>query len=178
MGVKIPQDSMVYLLVCISGLVIFIFLGLVPSHRNLAGLESKIGEVNLRIEEQKTLAPIYQTLKQKTRKSVPGALPFPAKTEPAQVQAEQIMEGIKDVAVKANLGALSITPNLSYLSGNPRSLDLELTASGDFFSFRKFLTALGGVNFVEHIEEIQIQQSPDALQLKIKHWIARSRQVS
>lgn len=173
MGVKIPQDSIVYLLVCISGLVIFIFLGLVPSHRNLAELESKIGEANLRIEEQKTLAPIYLTFKQKARKSDSRALPFPAKTEPAQEQTEQLMGRIKDVAVKANLGAVSITPNLSSLSGNLRSLDLELTASGDFFSFRKFLAALGGVNFVEHVEEIQIQQSPDALQLKIKLWIAR-----
>jgi hypothetical protein len=45
---------------------------------------------------------------------------------------------------------------------------------GDFLNFRKLLIGLGEVAYVERIEEIQIQQNPDALEFKMKVWVAIS----
>ncbi|HLA05352.1 MAG TPA: hypothetical protein VJZ16_05165 [Syntrophales bacterium] len=174
MGGKIPQESVIYLIACLSGIVIFVLLGLFPQDRTLTGLEKKIAEANLRIEEQNILFPVYQTLKQKTNKKKMPVLPFPAKSELAREQMEQLNANIKEIAGRANVEIVSNMPALNSLAGSPKTMAMEATIRGNFFSFRRFLIGLEGLGYVEHIEDIQIQQNPDAMELKIRFWVARS----
>ena len=173
MGVKFPQQSVIYLLLCLFGMAAFIFLGIVPSQKVRAGLREKITETNMRIEEQKTLAPLYQALKQRAKKQ--GAtrpLPFPAKSEIGRDQIDALSATVKAIAGRSNAALLSFTPALNTLTADSKSMEMNLAARGDFISFRKLITGLGGLPYVEHIEEIRIQQEADNLELHLKLWIA------
>jgi hypothetical protein len=174
MEVKIPQQSMVYLTVCSLVIAIFILVGLVPFQRNLTSLNEKIAEAKLRIEDQKTLQPVYRTVKQMAKQQGARSLPFPPLSALPRAQVDQLSSMVEELARKANVAVVSITPVASDLAGNPQSLAMEAFVRGDFFSFRKFLANLGGIPSLERIEEIQIQQSSDSMELKVKFWIARS----
>jgi hypothetical protein len=43
---------------------------------------------------------------------------------------------------------------------------------GDFINFRKFLINLGGIPYVQQIEEVAIQQKLDSKEFRLKVWVA------
>ncbi len=172
MGVKFPQQSVIYLLLCLFGMGAFILLGIVPSQKELAGLEEKITATKMRIEEQKTLSPLYQALGQRAKKQGAWVLPFPSKSELPREQMDQISAAVKAIAGRSNVALLSFTPALNTLSADSRFMEMNLTARGDFLSFRKLITGIGGLPYVEHVEEIHIHQEPEHLELRLKLWVA------
>jgi hypothetical protein len=174
MIVKFPKESIIYLAICLSGIIILFFFGLLPSHRSIAMLDGKIASTNLLIEEQQTLLPIYKELKLRAQKKGAWTLPFPVRSELPREKLAELTENIKRMSRMSNVDILSFTPALSSLSGNSKSLAMEVAAKGDFFSFRKFLIDLEGIPYLEHIEEIQIQQQAGGMELKIKFWISSS----
>ncbi len=62
LNLPIPQQSLVYLGVCLTGVLIFAFGGIVPAYRTLAGLDARAASIRQQIEEQKVLLPFYKTL--------------------------------------------------------------------------------------------------------------------
>ncbi len=172
MGVKFPQQSVIYLLLCLFGMGAFIFLGIVPSQKVQAGLEEKIAVTKMRIEEQKTLAPLYQALKQRANKQRAWILPFPAKSELPREHMDQISASVKAIAGRSNAALLSFAPVLNTLAADSKFMEMNLAARGDFMSLRKLITGLGGLPYVEHIEEIQIRQESEHLELRLKLWVA------
>ena len=171
---NISQKSVIYLIVCLAGILIFLLLEIVPHNRELASLEGKITDIKSHIEEQKALFPIYLAIKQKTQKKKTPVLPFPAKSKLAGAPMAQVNANIKEIAGKANTELVAVTPSLGSSAGSSGYMALEVSAKGNFPSFRKFLIGLEGVGYVEHIEDIQIQQNLNAMEIKIKLWVARS----
>lgn len=137
-------------------------------------MDAKIAETNLLIEEQQILLPVYKELKLRAQKKGAGTLPFPARSELPREKLAELTANIKRMSQMSSVDILSFTPALSSLSGNSKSLVMEVAAKGDFFSFRKFLIDLEGIPYLERIEEIQIQQQIGGMELKIKLWIASS----
>ena len=43
LNITIPQQSLVYLGLCLTGVLIFVFWGIVPAYRTLAELDAKSG---------------------------------------------------------------------------------------------------------------------------------------
>ncbi len=170
---KIPQQSIVYMVICLSGIMLFVLLGIFPSQRVLANLEEKIAESNYKIEEQKVFMPVSRIVKERTQKKSPRGLPVPAKSPLAQEQVDLLNASIKEISGRANLEVVSILPALGSLSISSKSMAIETLLRGNFYSFRKFLAGLGGIPSVEHIEEIQIRQYPEWLELKVKFWVER-----
>jgi hypothetical protein len=174
MGVKFPQQSVVYLVVCLSGIATFVFLGIMPSQRSIGELDARIAAAGLRMEEQKTLAPIYQALKEKANKRMAMSLPCPAVKELPRTEMDRLNNYVKEAAAGAKVQIVSLKPSLNSLADNSKSLAMETSVRGDFFALRKFLIGLGGISCLEHIEEIEIQQGADSMELKVKFRIARS----
>lgn len=169
-----PHQSMIYLLLCLSGVMTFVFLGLFPAQRILAGLDVKISENRLRLEEQKTLMPIYQILKQRTRKNANKILPLPRRTELPREKMNLLNTQFNEIAKQTNVEVASLAPSLTALASSSKYLTIEASLRGDFFSFRKFLIGLGAIPYMEHLEEIQVRENSEGREMKIKFAIVRS----
>lgn len=179
MGMKIPKQSIIYIVICLSVTLIFILWGIMPSQRTLNELSMRIVETRQHIEEQKTLQSVYQALKQGTQKQgVQGqytrVLPLPEKSASALVQMDQFMEAVKEISRMANVELVTLAPALSSLGGNSKTMIMETAVKGDFTSLRKFLIGLGGLSSVNRIEELQIQQNPEGMELRIKFLVERA----
>ena len=54
-----PAQSLIFIMLCGAGLIVFIFLIIIPSQKTAAELDSKIVELERRIGEQRTLTPVF-----------------------------------------------------------------------------------------------------------------------
>lgn len=168
----IPKRNIIYSLLCLTGILFIILAGIIPNQLSLARLDKKIKSIQFQIEEQKSLYPIYQDLQKKTEARNSKVLPLPKRNALLQTQLDSIPATFIEIARKVNLDMVSASPDLNSLSGESKLLPVNAVVRGNFFNFRKFLILLGGVPYLERIEEIQIQQNEDTMEFKIKIWIA------
>jgi hypothetical protein len=164
----IPKRNIIYSLLCLTAVLMIVFVGVIPQQLSLARLENKVKSIQLQIEEQKKLYPIYQVLQKgdKTRES--KILPSPLKSPILRTQLDMISTTIKEIASKANLDTVLASPDVNSLGYAPKSLMVNIVLMGDFFSFRKFLIGLGELPYLERIDEIQIRQNEDTMEFRIK----------
>jgi len=168
----IPKRSLVYLLICLSGVLIIFVAGIIPEYFSLVRLEQQMKSIQFQIEEQKSLYPIYHMLQNKTHTKEVRILPFPKKIPLSRAEMDAISATFREIAKKANIDIVSASPDLNFLGSESRFLPINAIIRGDFFNFRKFLIGLGEVPYLERIEEIQIQQNEDTMEFKMKVWLA------
>lgn len=174
MAIKIPPKSITYIIACSAVIIILLFAGIYPLHRALANRDEKIADKNLKLEEQKLLLPVYEMLKQKMGKKNARLLPLPAKAQLPGDQMGRLETDLKDISGKAKVDLISFLPNLTSADVKSKTIAVDAVARGEFFAMRRFLIGLGGIPYVERIEEVQLSRTADALEIKVKFWVARS----
>ena len=172
LGVNIPQQSLLYIGMCLIGISIFLLGGILPASRTLSELEAQTATARYRLEEQKILAPFHQMLEGSENKKDSGILPMPERGKIPQAQINNIPLNLATAARTSGMSMVSAVPNLAAMAGNASLLPVDVVLRGNFADFRKFLIALGGIPYVEHVEEITIQGKPDAREYRLTLWVA------
>jgi hypothetical protein len=172
LDIKLPKQSLTYLGFGLAGILLFIFAGIVPASRSLVALDARTADVKYRIEEQRTLAPLYKSLQGKSEKKESELLPLPEKGTLAHAKISTIPMSFGTAAKMSGMSLISATPELSAMTGEAQVLAVNTVLRGDFIKFRKFLIHIGGIPYVQYIEEISIQEIPDTREFKLKIWVA------
>lgn len=169
---NIPRQSVIYIALCLTGLMIFLLGGLLPANRTLVDLEEGNAVIQYRIDEQKALAPLYQALREKSGQKESAILPLPEKGKLSRDKVETLPRVIEATVKSSGMTFGSAVPNLGALTGDAQFIQMDVVLRGNFINFRKFLIALGGIPYLEQIEEIAIQAKPDVKEYRLKLWIA------
>jgi len=172
MGIKIPRNSIIYIIVCLTGILIFLIGGIIPAGMNMGKLLKQTSEIKFRIEEQKALAPIYQSLQGKIGQKESEILPLPAKGNLSLTMIDTIPAVLRTTANMSGISLVSAIPNLTDMTGDAQFLSVSAVLQGDFLKLREFLINLGSIPYVQHIEEISISQKPDTKEVAVKIWVA------
>jgi|WetSurMetagenome_2_1015567.scaffolds.fasta_scaffold04258_2 hypothetical protein len=173
---KIPAQSVYYLLMCSVGILLFILIGLFPLQSSLNEQDEDMAKMKARIEEQKVLFPLYKELLllEKTQKRGLNALPASGKTGLSMDQLGNVSYLLKKIAQEGSLEAVSVNPDVKSLTNNSKSISVLLVVRGDFLKLRRFLFELEKLPYLEHIEEIQIQEAAEGKEFRLKTWLAVS----
>jgi Tfp pilus assembly protein PilO len=171
-GFNIPKQSLIYGVLCFTGILIFLLGGIVPASRSLAELDAQITDAKCKLEEQKALGLLFQTLQGQDVKQESQILPLPEKGKLPQAQIDTIPIALRRAAKISGMTLVSAVPNLSVLTGDAALLSFSAVLQGEFMQFRKFLIQIGGLPYVQHIEEIAIQGKPDMKEFRLKIWVA------
>lgn len=171
-GINLPPQSLTYIGIGVVVILVFIFVGIIPANRSTAQLEVKTKDVKFRIEEQRVLAPLYKSLREKGEKKESEFLPLPAKGKLSKSEISTLPVSFGAAAKMSGMSLVSATPELNSMSGDAQFLVINTILRGDFINFRKFLVNLGGLPYVQQIEEISIKQIPDTREFKLKIWVA------
>jgi hypothetical protein len=172
LDIKLPKQSLTYLGIGLAGILLFIVAGIVPASRSLVALDARTADVKYQIEEQRTLAPLYKALQGKSEKKESELLPLPEKGKLAQSKISTIPMSFGTAAKMSGMSLISATPELNAMTGDAQFLAVNTVLRGDFINFRKFLINIGGIPYVQHIEEISIQEIPDTREFRLKIWVA------
>ena len=169
---------MLYFLGGSVGVLLVLLLGLRPMHTSINLLDEEIALAKTRLAQQKELAPLYQELGKQLMREDSAILPTINKTELAADQVGGISLQFGKMARECGLEAISVTPDAKSLTKDRKFMPVNLTLKGDFLRFRKFLLGMEKLPYLEHTEEIQIQETTGGQEFRIKTWVAVSSQKS
>ncbi len=168
----ISKQTLTNMTICLAGLLVIVLAGIIPNFISSARLDREISSVQFRLEEQDKLYPVWQLLKNNAQHKVLMVLPFPAKDRLSRKLIDLFPATFKDMAKKAGMDVISISPDLNSLSDSSNFLIVNAVIRGDFFNFRKLLVNLGEVPYSERVEEILIQQNQDNMEFRMKIRLA------
>lgn len=168
----IPRQSLIYILVCLAGLVIFILAGILPNIWTMEELGKQTADARFRLEEKRTLNPIQKSLQERSMKKESDLLPLPAKGKLARTEINTLPITFGALAKTSGMSMTSAILNINAMTGDASSLSVNVLLRGDFINFRKFLIRLGGNPSVQRIEEITVQQKADHKEFRLKIWVA------
>jgi hypothetical protein len=172
MTTKFPRQSIIYILLCLTGILIFVFAGILPNSRTMAELSTKTTDFRFQLEEQRALSPFQKSLQDKSQKKESEILPLPAKGTLAQAKINTLPMTFSTAAKMSGMSLVSAIPTFNAVPGDAQFLSVNVVLRGDFMNLRKFLIHLGGIPYVSQIEEIAIQQKPDTKEFRLKVWVA------
>ena len=177
MADKIPNNplgqSLLIFVICVVGVLAFFLLIILPAQKTSAELDREIDKLNVRIEEQRILTPVFHSLLKRAKTAPPSALPFPEKTKLTHGDMNSISKVFQDIAMRHNLILEEIKTDVSSMVEDSGYLMMRLRLSGNFYKFRDFLVDLGSIPSLEHIEEINIRPVKTARVLQIKLWLGQ-----
>ena len=168
---KIPMESIGYLLICTLGILAFILIGPYVSGKFLIKMDMEIKKLQIQREKKQLLYPFYQKVFKKLQIE-PKKLPSPPKSTFPRDKTDKISSIFSEILQKINLETISIIPDVKSIANGSNLFFVNLVVKGNFFDFRTFLIELGGNPYLQHIEEIKIQQVPGDKKLSLKIWLA------
>ena len=148
---NIPRQSIIYIVLCLTGLVIFLLGGILPANRTLADLEEGNAVIQYRIKEQTALAPLYRALREKSGKKESAILPLPEKGILSRDKVETLPRVIEAAVKSSGMTFGSAVPNLAALTGDAQFIRMDVVLRGRFHQFpeisdRSWRHSLPGAN--------------------------------
>jgi hypothetical protein len=169
---KIPQESLKSLIIY-PGIILFvILLVIIPLYKSNSNINNDIKKLKSQIEEQKSFGNIFSVLTKSMKNKDSKILPNPPKATLPRKDADKFQDVFREIAVKSGLMMVSLTPDLNTLTSNSTNHLYNAVIKGEFANFRNMLVGLGGLSYIDKIEEINIQQYPDSMEFRMKIWIA------
>jgi len=167
---RIPMESISYLLICTLGIFAFILIGPYMSGKSLGKMDMEINKLQIQREKQQLIYPFYQSLLKKLQIEH-KTLPSPPKSKFSRDKIDKISSIFSEILQETNLETISIIPDVKSIAKGSDFLFVNLVVKGNFFDFRTFLIELGGNPYLQHTEEIKIQQVPGGRKLSLKIWL-------
>jgi len=169
----LPTQSLIYFLVCGTGILVFVLLIIIPAQKSSAELDRDIDKLNAHIDEQRILRPIFDNLLKQVKKKSPTELPATKKNKLDRGDVSTSSERLLEIARRNDLKLHNIQTDVNALENNADYLLIRIHASGDFIKFRDFLVDLGNIPSLEQIEEIDIRAIENSREFKLKVWLAQ-----
>jgi hypothetical protein len=169
-NLKIHPSNLIYVIICILGVVVFALVGIYPNSAAMESLEADIAELNKKVQTQELLFPVYQKLIKEVTQKIPSKLPLPDKSQSTQNDLGRINEIFSKLADESDVIFSSATPDaVSYLE-DQENLTMNVNFSGDFFKLRKLLLSVCRLPYLGVIEEMRLEtdQGKKRLSFKLK----------
>ena len=166
-------QSLVIFVICVVGILAFLLLILLPAEKTSAELDQEIDKLNVRIEEQRILTPVFHSLLKRAKTAPPSALPSPEKTKLTHEDMNTLSKVFQDIAARHNLKLEEVKTDVNSMMQDSGYLMMRLRLSGNFYKFRELLVDLESVPSLEHIEEINIRPVKTAREVEIKLWLGQ-----
>ena len=169
----LPTQSLIYFLVCGAGIIVFIFLIIIPNQNTSAELVRDIEKINDRIEQQRILRPVFDSLVARAKKENPTELPATKKVKLARGDINKVSKLLQEMARRHGLKIEDIRTDVNEMMNNTGYMLMRIHATGDFMKFREFLVDLAAVPALEQIEEIKIRAIEGNRQYNLRIWLAQ-----
>ena len=170
----IPLDSVRYLIVCVVGVLAFIGIAVYPAHVSLARLDKDLVRIGQEVEEKKVLFPLYTELVKKLKLKGSEVLVNPAQEKYPRDRLDGITGVFDELFSSTRMEPAMVSPDVKALTKESTSLAVTLAMTGEFLDFRDFMTGLGRMPYLMHIESFEIAQVPGSREFKVKVWLALS----
>jgi hypothetical protein len=172
----LPTQSLLYFLICGAGIIVFIFLIIIPSQKTSAELDREIEKITDRIEEQRILRPVFESLLKRAKKEDPAEVPASQEFKLAHGDINEITDLLREIARRHDLVMKDMRTDVAKLMENSGNMMMRIDVTGDFMQFRDFLMDLSSISSLKQIEEINIRAIEGTRELNLKILMAQQEQ--
>lgn len=165
--IPIPKENMQNLGISLVAIILFIFAVILPGYMTKLHLDKEIRTTRNQLEEHKNLLPLYQSLI-KAPRGDSAVLVVPASLRLEKAGLDSALKAVRSISDKNKMTVIALIPDLGYGSKNDQAVAVNLSVRGSFKNFRTVLTNLGALPYIDHIEELSIQQKPNTQTLAFK----------
>lgn len=169
----LPTQSLVCFLLCGAGILAFVFLIIIPNSNTAAEMDRDIEKINERIEQQRILRPVFDSLLQRAKKRNTTELPSVKKEKLDRDDINRVSILLQEMAGRHELEIRDIQTDVNEIMKNTGFLLMRIQAFGDFMNFRDFLLDLGTIPALEQVEEINVQAVAGTREYRLKIWMAK-----
>ena len=162
-------------MVCIAGILGFIFMAVYPSRNALMERDRDIAELKAQIEEQKILTPLYKDLLERSEPLKTLSLPLPKRKKLDQNEIGRLSIYLEEIAARSHFELVGLVPDVDSLAQVSGLLSVNARLKGDFINFRDCFILLGALPYLEHIEEIRVRSTGGGQEFSLKLWLALKR---
>ena len=170
---KLPTKNIMVIALFGGGIIFFVLLSIFPNYIAYSNIEDEINILKSQIEEQKILSPIFSDLSKKASFQYPENLPFPNKEKLSKNETSNISNIIQDIILLNDFKLNSISTDVGGLLDGSGMLKMNIDISGDFMNLRNLILQLGTLPYLEHIENIHIDNTTGKQLIRLKLWIAQ-----
>jgi hypothetical protein len=170
---KLPTKNILIISLFGGGIIFFVLLSIFPNFITYRGIENDINVLKNQIEEQKILSPIFSDLSDKARFEYPESLPFPEKEKLSKNETINISAVIQNIVLQNDFTLNNIFTDVGGLMDGSGILKMRVDITGDFLNLRNLMLQIGALPYLEHIENIRIDNTSGAQKILLKLWIAQ-----
>ncbi|MGD8264862.1 MAG: hypothetical protein PVF14_14705 [Desulfobacterales bacterium] len=169
----LSTQSLIYFLICAVGIIVFVFLIIIPAQRTSAELDASIEDLGRRIDEQRILKPVFENLLKRVKSKNQTGLPITKKAKLARGDIGNLSTTLQEMAQRYDLNLKEIKTDVTPGTNKNGYLLMQIDVTGDFIKFRDFLIDLGTIPSLEHIETVDIRAIEANREIKLKIWLAQ-----
>ena len=170
---KLPTKNIMVIALFGGGIIFFVLLSIFPNYITYSNIENEINTLKNQIEEQKILSPIFTDLSNKARFEHSKSLPFPKKEKLSKNETGNISGIIQEIILLNDFKLNSILTDVGGLMDGSGMLKISIEISGDFMNLRDLILQFGTLPYLEHIENIRIDNANNKEKILLKLWIAQ-----
>jgi Tfp pilus assembly protein PilO len=171
--INVIKPNFTYIATCCGLIIITLLAGIWPYQKIISDQQEEINTLSYQIKEQEVLSPVLQTLIESANLS--GNELLMMEKDQADIipqDTSSISQYFKQSALKSGLNVISLVPELKSLTKDSRYLPFELKLHGSLHGLRSFLMTIGRLQFLEHIETIDIYSRGRIKEYFLKVWVA------
>lgn len=168
---KMPRQSIIYLVVCLTGVVIYLALGIIPLSNKSKVYEKRIETLKDNLEIQRMTSSFYQEIKGRAEIKKKELLPLPEAKGLPRAEIDKLGEVLRSVAANSRMITVKMESDLSPLSQGGQLVPVVVVLKGNFPDFRRYLIALHSLPYLRNLEELVIRQTEEGLFCQLKFHI-------
>jgi hypothetical protein len=169
----LPTQSLISILLCGAGVMLFVFFIIIPNQNIADELDQEIEKLDDRIEQQRILRPVFDSLLERAKREHSTGLPAIKMQKLDRGDVNTIAKGSQDRAGRNDLKIEDIRTDANEIMNDTGHMLMRVHVTGDFMKFREFLMDMGTIPSFEQIEEIIIRAIEGSREYKLKIWLAQ-----
>lgn len=165
---KPHSSNLAYLAICALCIFAFIFVGIYPNQRALGQLDEEIAGLQVKVQSQELLHPVYMKLIRQMQQKAPEGLPLPEKRRIDRKNIASVNDSFRTLARNSGVVLESASPDPSSYLEDTNRLTMNVAFSGDFFNIRELLMNVCKMPFLNIIENMELTTVDGKKQIRLK----------
>jgi hypothetical protein len=174
---KEKKRSLVFFLICGTGLLMFVIFAMYPRYRLLIQAKIQTDELRAEIDRQKELLPLLAIrLQESEQLRLPDELSSRNKTALLPEEKEKVSSDIEQLAAQSHLGIESVSFGADFETVSVLLATAAMPEAGDkdsFSNIRRFLIGLENLSYADRIERIAIRAVDQVRKIEIRHKLMK-----
>ena len=172
---KLPLQSIRYLLICAVGLFGMLLFVVFPYHRALQRATAQGDELRVQLEEQRSLYPLFVRYLNELRRAPPEGLDMLPVQHLSRDAASNVYGLLQDLAGPFDLTVTELMPDPETLFNADDRFMVDVAMVGPFASLQPFLRQVSGLPYLAHIERVQLRPVEGQRELRLRLWLLREK---